>query len=116
MSVDVRVEIGECAPVIPKTARVVIHYGDCRAETVWTYASSLTVSRGATNDRYTYVTTREDGSSTPGTVEVRREESGLGYGYTPDAGPLQRAVANYVSRVLVTVLAVDAAAVEPARV
>lgn len=107
----VTIEIGDPSPVIPTTARVVIEYGDgLRAEIVWTYRSSITVVRGQTNDRYDYVTTREDGSSTPGTLEVARVETGSvnGWGYHPDSGPLQRAVARRISRVLPTILAVEA--------
>lgn len=108
----VTIEIGQPAPVIPTTARVVIEYGNgLRAVIVWTYRSSLTIVRGQTNDRYDYVMTREDGSTYPGTLEVARIETASvnGWGYHPDAGPLTRAVTRHLSRILDGVLATDLA-------
>lgn len=51
----------------------------------------------------------EDGAGHQGETWVSRQESTKGWGYTPDSGPLTRAVIDKIGRDLHTVLAVDAA-------
>lgn len=112
-AVSIEIEIGPCDPVIPKTAVVNIRYADTARRITWTYERSLVTT--GTYDHYAVVTEQhdDDGNSATvnnGHVQVLRdsatEDRRRGHGYTPDARPLQRAVANKIDRVLCTVLAV----------